>query len=123
MPQKMPSRERIGRMFEHREADRIPVMDIPWSSTIERWRREGMPENVGWAEYFDLDYIPDIRVDNSPRFETRIIEDTDEYTIQATAWGVILKSWKHAASTPQFLDFTIVDPQSWAAARDRISGS
>ena len=30
------------RMYEHREADRIPISDEPWQGTIRRWHREGM---------------------------------------------------------------------------------
>jgi uroporphyrinogen decarboxylase len=116
----MTSRERIARMFEHREADRIPVIDSPWESTIERWQREGMPEDVNYVDYFDLDRVAMIAVDNSPRYEETLIEETNEYRTATTKFGVTVKNWKHAASTPQFLDFTIVDPESWAAAKGRI---
>ena len=46
----MTSCERFRRMFSHREADRVPVHDGPWGVTLERWHREGMPENVDFAE-------------------------------------------------------------------------
>ena len=36
----MLSRERIARMYEHREADRVPIIDSPWSGTVRRWERE-----------------------------------------------------------------------------------
>ena len=42
----MTSWERFKRMYEHREADRIPIIDEPWSGTLRRWRREGMPEGM-----------------------------------------------------------------------------
>ena len=35
MAQEMTSRERIRRMFEHREADRIPILEEPWDTTCE----------------------------------------------------------------------------------------
>ncbi len=44
--QEMTSHERFKRMFEHREADRIPIIDDPWDATIERWQREWMPTDV-----------------------------------------------------------------------------
>ena len=31
-----------------------------------------------------------------------------------------MKNWKHASSTSDFLDFTITDRDSWAAAKDRM---
>jgi len=108
-------------MYEHREADRVPIIDIPWAATVERWRAEGMPEDTGFVEFFGLDRVAGINVDNSPRFEVKTIEETDEYTIRTTSWGATLKNWKHMASTPEFLDFTIVDRDSWDRAKARMT--
>jgi len=116
----MTTRERMTRMFEHREADRVPILDAPWASTIERWHREGMPEGVNYVDYFDLDHFTFIGVDNSPRYEAGVVEETDEYVIVKTPWGTTLKNWKHAASAPEFMDFTITDPDAWALAKKRM---
>lgn len=117
----MTSKERFTRMFEHREADRIPIIDGPWAATIERWQREGMPHDIDFVDFFGLDHVAHIGVDNSPRYEAKIVEETDAYVIQTTPWGVTLKNWKHAASTPEFLDFTIVDWDSWRRAKERMT--
>jgi len=98
----------------------VPITDSPWATTVARWRREGMPEDVSPAEYFGWDTIVSIGVDNSPRYPVRVIEETDEYVISTTAWGATLKNWKHASSTPDFIDFTIVDRESWADAKARM---
>lgn len=116
----LTSRERFLRMFEHRDADRIPIIDEPWDATIERWQNEGMPAETGFVDFFGLDYVANIFVDNSPRYEKKTLEETDAYKIYTTEWGATIKNWKHAASTPEFLDFTIVDPDSWNKARSRI---
>jgi uroporphyrinogen decarboxylase len=116
----MTSHERFKRMFEHREADRIPIIDSPWDTTVERWRKEGMPGDVYWADYFGVDQTADIGADNSPRYESKVIEQTDEYRIYTTSWGATLRSWKHATSTPEFMDFTIKDPDSWRKAKARM---
>jgi len=116
----MTSYERIKRMFEHKEADRIPVFDEPWHSTIERWQKEGMPEKMSYVDYFGLDKIVGIGVDSSPRYPERIIEETEDYVIKTTSWGVTLKNWKHSGGVPEFLDFTIKDPDSWIKAKERI---
>ncbi len=117
----MTSKERFQCMFEHREADRVPIIDSPWDATIERWHREGLPQNVSFIDYFDLDHIGSISVDNSPQYDVRTIEETDAYKIHTTAWGATLKNWKHAASTPEFLDFVIQDPDSWERAKNRMT--
>ena len=116
----LTSRERFQRMFEHREADRVPIIDIPWGATIERWQAEGMPKGTSFVDFFGLDHVAGISADNSPQYPARTIEETEEYRVYTTRWGVTQKDWKHAASTPQFLDFTIVDPDSWAKAKERI---
>ena len=116
----MTSHERFTRVFSHQEPDRIPIIDSPWTATVERWRREGMPDNADYVDYFGLDHVAHFHLDNSPRYPARVIEETDEYTISTTQWGVTLKNWKHAASTPEFLDFTIVDPDSWRRAKERM---
>ncbi len=116
----MTSHERFQCMFDHREADRVPVIDSPWDATIDRWHREGMPEHVSFVDYFNLDYSAGISIDSSPRYESRTIEETDEYLIHTTPWGATLKNWKHAASTPEFLDFKIKDPDAWQKAKARI---
>lgn len=118
---KLTSKERFTRMYEHRDADRVPVIDSPWDATIERWRSEGMPEKMDFVDYFGLDGVARIGVDNSPQFTPRVIKETDEYKIHTTSWGATLKNWKHAASTPEFEDFTIVDRPSWENAKARMT--
>jgi uroporphyrinogen decarboxylase len=117
----LTSYERFKRMFEHREADRVPIIDGPWGATIERWHHEGMPEDVDFVDFFGLDHVAGIHADISPRYESKVIEETDAYVVSTTPWGVTLKTWKHAASTPEFLDFTIVDPDTWKKARERMT--
>ena len=117
---KMMSYERIKRMFEHKEADRVPIHDGPWDSTIRRWHKEGMPEDMDFVQYFDLDKFVGIGVDNSPRYPAKILEKTDEYLIRTTEWGVKIREWTNAGGVPEFLDFTIKDPDSWKKAKERM---
>ena len=35
----MTSGERFKRAFEHRDADRIPITDEPWDTTVRRFLR------------------------------------------------------------------------------------
>ncbi|MCX6377401.1 MAG: hypothetical protein NTU88_15425, partial [Armatimonadetes bacterium] len=121
MTHEMTSHERFKRMFEHREADRVPIIDSPWGTTVERWHREGMPEEVSFVDFFELDHVAGIGADNSPRYETKVIEETDEYVIATNAWGATMRNWKHATSTPEFLDFTVTDRESWAKAKARMT--
>ena len=116
----MTSRERFRRIYEHKEADRVPLLAGPWNSTLERWRREGMPEDVPFTEYFGLDHVAEIGGDTSPRYQHRIVEETDDYVVTFDNWGTTSKNWKHASSTPHWMDRTIVDRATWEAAKARM---
>ncbi len=118
---KLTSRERFARMFEHRDADRVPIIDEPWAGTIARWQHEGMPKETDFVDFFDIDHVAGIGADNSPRYPEKVLEETAEYKIRTTPWGVTLKNWNDTGSTPQFLDFTIVDRASWAKAKKRMT--
>ncbi len=116
---KMTSHERFTRMYQHREADRVPVLDSPWKETIDRWVQEGMPTR-DYVSYFDLDKVAHIGVDNSPRYPKATLEETEDYIIYTTSWGATLKSWTKHGSTPEFLDFTITDAEKWLDAKARM---
>ena len=123
MSKSMTARERIGRAIAHQEPDFVPIFDSPWSATRERWIREGLPADADYRTFFGLDPVSHIFLDTSPRFPVKTLEETDEFRTYTTPWGVTLKNWKHMASTPQFLDFTVTDPDSWQVARARMTPS
>jgi uroporphyrinogen decarboxylase len=117
------SHARFTRMYAHQEADRIPVTDSPWNATIERWQTEGLPGDVSYVDFFELDKIAHIGVDNSPRYPEQVLEETADYIINTTRWGATLKNWKHIASTPEFMDFKINGPDAWMEAKSRMTPS
>ncbi len=119
----MTTKERFERIFQHKEADRIPVFDSPWAGTIVRWEREGMPKGADWREYFDVDKVQSIGIDITPRFEEKLLEETERYIIRTTGWGVTLKEFKELDSTPEFLDFKVATPEAWQAAKERMTVS
>jgi uroporphyrinogen decarboxylase len=119
--QPMTSHERFCRMFAHQEADRIPIIDSPWDATIERWQNEGMPKNTSYIDYFGLDRFVSLALtDNSPQYPAQVLSETDTEVTYTSAWGVTMRQWKHAASTPEFLDFTILNGDAWREAKKRI---
>ena len=74
----MTTHQRMTRMYQHREADRVPITDSPWRPTVERWRREGMPHEVDWRTHFGLDHLVGVNVDNSPRYPVQVLEETGD---------------------------------------------
>ena len=87
MPDTMTTRERIARILAHQEADRVPVADIPWPSTLERWRREGLPLTGDWEDHVGTDKIVTITPDNSPRYPVQVLEETERYRVYTSQWG------------------------------------
>ena len=116
----MDTHERFSRVYAHQEADRIPIIDSPWSGTLRRWRQEGMPLGLDWEDHFGIDKLGCIGADISPRYEVKVLEDTPRYQIVTTPWGVTLKNFKEEDSTPQFLDYKVMDEESWAEAKARM---
>jgi len=116
----MTVRERFARMYSHREADRIPIIDSPWAGTIRRWKREGMPQNADWRDYFGVDKTAAIHVDITPRYEERVVEEDEKYITKTTKWGVTLRYKKEQDSTPEFLDYTVTSPEAWEECRRRM---
>lgn len=116
----MDTWERVKRMYEHREADRIPVLDSPWQGTLRRWRREGMPEGADWCDYFGADKVAEISVDITPRYPVETLEETDTYYIATSPWGVTMKHFKED-STPEFLDYTVTTQEEWEKAKARMT--
>lgn len=119
----MTSKERIKRMFDHEEADRVPITDSPWAGTLERWKKEGMPTDADWRDFFQVDKIETIGVDISPQYEKKIVEETADYVISTTEWGITLKNFKVPDSTPEFLDYRVNTREKWEEARARMTVS
>lgn len=117
----MTSHERFLRMFQHREADRIPIIDDPWEGTLVRWHREGLPSDIDWRDYFGIDKLTRIGIDISPQYPVRIVEETETSVTKTTEWGVTLRYNKGLDSTPEFLDYTVTDQASWDACKKRMA--
>jgi len=114
----MTSRERVGRMLRHREADRVPVHDVPWELTVRRWWGEGLPEGVSPADHFGYELAyqgPDI----SLQLPERTLEETETYRVYTDSKGAVLKSFKDHESVPENIDFTITSPETWEQHKHR----
>jgi uroporphyrinogen decarboxylase len=116
----MTTHERMKRVYEHCETDRAPIVDSPWRSTIARWQREGLPADVDFHDYLDMDRIQNIGVDNSPRFPVQVLQETEECQVYTSKWGATLKEFRDGHGTPHQLDFRVKDPDSWLKAKERM---
>jgi uroporphyrinogen decarboxylase len=110
-------------MFNHQEADRVAMWDFPWPGALRRWQAEGMPKDVSYEDYFDVDKVGRVVVDNSPRYPKRVVAEDDTFIIATTEWGATVRNFKNQDSTPDYMDFTITNPDKWREAKERMSPS
>jgi len=116
------SRERITAVLQHREPDRVPMLEICyWPPTVERWRTEGLPADVHPEQYFALDRIPRVGIDCSLRFEVQTLEETDEWVIERDRDGSVHKRWKDHYATCAELDQLVKTRADWDRVRERLA--
>ena len=124
----MTPRERFWRTMRFESTDRIPFW-ADWIGPFERWRAEGMPEDVEPFEFFGFEglvsaFWGDPRVPVSlglcPGFQKETLEETDTYRICRGSDGVVSKILKDVTGLPtiQFLRFPITNRRDWERLRD-----
>jgi uroporphyrinogen decarboxylase len=101
--------------------DHVPDEEFGfWESTFPLWHEQGLsPEcnnNGNCDPYFGFaprSGVP-VGVGMTPGFETKTLEETDEYRIERNSNGVITKVFTGGGDTiPQFMDHTLKDRKSW----------
>ena len=114
MQDKMTSRERIRTTLLKGVPDRVGMHESPWGETIDRWRKEGLPENKSVTDYFGMDIASFGGMDLSFQFKTETFEDTPEHTIFKDASGVTRKHFKRKSGfTPHWIDHVIKGQKEW----------
>jgi len=117
----MTSRERITTILSGGVPDRIGRYDTIWGETLDLWRTQGLGETEDIAARFDWDLGAVGSFDSSFRFETEVVEETDEHVIQWDANGVLRKDLKRKFGyTPHWYDHRIKDRETWFANRERL---
>lgn len=116
----LTTRERILRTYQRKEIDRVAMIDTAWAGTVRRWHAEGLPAGVDWQDYFGFDKFVRFCPDNSPRLETRVLEENDTYRIETTKWGQTLRVFKAQDSTPEVLESYYSTAERWQEAKARM---
>lgn len=104
MAKQFSSRERVLTTLKHKNADRIPIQDSPWGSTVDRWRAEGLPSGISPADYFGYE-MTGFGADTSPQFPVEVIKEDNEYIIERDSFGGIRKNHRDRSTTPQIIDY------------------
>jgi len=115
----MTSRERIKTTLEHREPDRVAVQDSPWGSTVSRWHREGLPEEIPVDEYFNYELVQ-LGADLSARFPIQILEKSEKYILTTTPDGGQRKNFRDYSTTPEVVDALVKTKDDWLKFKPRL---
>jgi uroporphyrinogen decarboxylase len=119
----MTSKERILAALDHREADRVPIWEGFWTSTLARWKGEGLRDGADPVDYFGLDATHTTYIDSSCGLPTETVEETEDYIITRTSDGVMSKSFKGRDTTPFWWDFPLTDRASWEELKPLMTWS
>lgn len=121
----MNARERFLATMRYGPRDRPPRCELSfWPETLERWRGEGMPDDIYWNgyddnatdRYFGLDRYREytgVNSDLCPQFPERLLEDRGEIELRQQADGVRVLRSRRLGSIPQPQHHLLVDRDSW----------
>ncbi len=133
----MTSRERFLRTMHFEDVDRPPLWTMgPWSETLRRWYKEGLPVEIDPHEFFGYDDVPlyeEQPIKSSrqgvvfdfgpiPRFHDEVVEETDVYIIRIDEYGAKKKEFKgELRSMPQWLEFPVKNRRDWGKMKERFN--
>jgi uroporphyrinogen decarboxylase len=108
----MTSRERFLAALRHEEGDRIPIADTPWQTTIDRWHREGLPEDQSPFDYFGYEWAGQ-GAELSFQLPVETLEEDETSKIVTDGFGATTRVLKHSESVPELIDYKILDRRAW----------
>jgi len=131
----MNDRERFDRILSFAPVDHCINHELAlWGQTLDRWRSEGLPEDVYIGtllegnEYFGLvriGYLALKIVQMMPPFEEEVLKEDDRYLVKRWADGHVSRMLKEGMahgsrlSMDQMLSFPVTDRASFEAIRRR----
>jgi len=119
----LSSSDRIRAALDHRQADRIPMIETDfWPATLERWYAEGLPEGVDPVDAFQLDRIEHFFgiFDCTLQAEVKVLEEGDDYVVRTSPYGTVFKEFKVPSHPPLLLEPGIRDRSDWEKVRGRL---
>ena len=116
----MTNRERVLLTLQHKEADRIPVYDSIWGTTMERWRCEGYPSGKSPEDLFGWE-LRGFGGDETLQLPWKRLQETADYSMTMGPDGATVKNWKGRITTPEMIDFTVRTRADWEGLKSRMT--
>lgn len=111
----LTSRERVNRMMERKDQDRIPRHESFWTETITRWQKEGLEGGQDAVlRLLQSDFHPICWCFPSvfPGEDRIVSEDAETKTVRDSQ-GKLVRYWKQKSGTPEHLGFECDSPEIW----------
>ncbi|MCS7180534.1 MAG: hypothetical protein NZ891_04205, partial [bacterium] len=119
----MTSSDRIKKILKGEIPDRIPICDTSfWPKTIERWIKEGLPENIDIYDYFGIDRITFLSF-KTGIFERELISETEDKVIFKDEFGKVNIDWKTESGNfgvPHVIDNFFKGKEDWYRIKNEI---
>ena len=131
----MNQRERFLKTAEFGDPDRMFLLSPwCWPDTLERWHKEGLPDNTDLCEYFTTDREHGVPLTMqgpygiylNPPYEVEKISEDDEWIIQRDIDGSVVKLPKgdRYRSMPQWISYPMDNRDDWVKKiKPRIDAS
>lgn len=112
----MTGKERIQRILNHEQVDRIALYEHFWNDTQKTWTEQGHlkpGENMADHFGFDMDEAWPFNLTADLDFQPKIVAETEETVTILDGNGAVLKRHKLHDSTPEHVDFTVKEREDW----------
>ena len=120
----MTGKDRIKRILEHEETDRIGICELFWNDSLEKYVQEGhMLPHESYEDHFNLDIqrFKPFNLVLDLDAEEQIIEETDTTRLIKDGNGAILRRHKLHVTTPEHVDFSVTEREDWEKVKDFLS--
>ncbi len=116
----MTYRDRAIKTLLCQETDRAPygvgIGFAPWGDTTQRWKEESGIEDLNICNYFGYEpgfmNVP-INMGTLPAFETKVIEENDEFVVSIDGRGIIMRNRRDGNSMPEWISHPIKTEDDW----------
>jgi len=116
---KMNDRERFLKTMRFETVDHPPFDNVngPWEDTLERWHKEGFPQDNDFEEYFGVSMLSSTKMQYVgpvtglyPPPEEKVISEKGHEIIKVDAYGRTVKDFKDSTTMPEWIDFPVKNP-------------
>ncbi|MCC6579735.1 MAG: hypothetical protein IT440_04785 [Phycisphaeraceae bacterium] len=119
----MNDRDRFIAVMNYQPVDRLPIKLVgPWPQTLARWRGEGLADGEDVHALMGIQSLHSANLSGNtgihPAYEQRLIRQDDEFIISIDSYGRTQKVFKEHESMPEWIDFPVVDRETFRRALD-----